>query len=265
MQDPDDGRSTATCRATRSPPAWSIWCCRSPRCRRASASSIEQLRADGRSLSSPPGAATAADAMREILTLLRIRTGHDFANYKPGTVHRRVARRMHLRHLPDLQSYARLPAREPRRSRDADEGTAHQRHQLLPRPGWRSTRSTTNGAAAASSTDKGAKRPGARLGAGVRHRRGSLFDRHAAGRAREAARRAAGSPGVRHRSRRAGDRGGARRPSTRTRTSPTCPRSGCSGSSCGRPAATGCGASCARWCCSRRTTSSAIRRSRTSI
>ena len=51
--------------------------------------------------------------MREILTVLRIRTGHDFANYKQGTVHRRVARRVHLRHLPDLQSYARFLRENP--------------------------------------------------------------------------------------------------------------------------------------------------------
>ena len=44
--------------------------------------------------------------MREILTLLRVRTGHDFSNYKPATVLRRVERRMDLRDLPDLQSYA---------------------------------------------------------------------------------------------------------------------------------------------------------------
>src|SRR5215204_1545760 len=66
-----------------------------------------QMSGDGRMTELPPGSATATDAMREILTVLRIRTGHDFANYKQGTVHRRVARRIHLRHLPDLQAYAR--------------------------------------------------------------------------------------------------------------------------------------------------------------
>ena len=73
----------------------------------------EQMRADGRSAELSPGAATDPEAMREILTMLRIRTGHDFANYKPGTVHRRVARRIHLRHLPDLQSYARFLRENP--------------------------------------------------------------------------------------------------------------------------------------------------------
>ena len=73
----------------------------------------EQMRTDGRSAELSPGAATDPEAMREILTMLRIRTGHDFANYKPGTVHRRVARRIHLRHLPDLQSYARFLRENP--------------------------------------------------------------------------------------------------------------------------------------------------------
>jgi two-component system, chemotaxis family, CheB/CheR fusion protein len=57
--------------------------------------------------------ATQADAMREILTVLRIRTGHDFSNYKPGTIQRRVARRIHLRELPDAQAYARYLRENP--------------------------------------------------------------------------------------------------------------------------------------------------------
>ena len=73
----------------------------------------QQMSADGRSAELSPGATAAPDAMREILNVLRIRTGHDFANYKPGTVHRRVARRIHLRHLPDLQAYARFLRENP--------------------------------------------------------------------------------------------------------------------------------------------------------
>ena len=73
----------------------------------------QQMPIDGRSADLPPGSATAVDAMREILTVLRIRTGHDFSNYKHGTVHRRVARRIHLRHLPDLQSYAKFLRENP--------------------------------------------------------------------------------------------------------------------------------------------------------
>jgi two-component system CheB/CheR fusion protein len=73
----------------------------------------QQMHTDGRSAELSPGTATASDAMREILTVLRIRTGHDFANYKPGTVHRRVARRIHLRRLPDLQAYGRFLRENP--------------------------------------------------------------------------------------------------------------------------------------------------------
>src|SRR5215203_1201253 len=61
----------------------------------------------------PDTDATFADGMREILTVLRIRTGHDFSNYKPGTIQRRVARRIHLRHLADVPSYARFLRENP--------------------------------------------------------------------------------------------------------------------------------------------------------
>jgi two-component system, chemotaxis family, CheB/CheR fusion protein len=45
-------------------------------------------------------------ALREILSKLRARTGHDFSSYKRGTVLRRIDRRMAIRQLPDLQAYA---------------------------------------------------------------------------------------------------------------------------------------------------------------
>ena len=53
------------------------------------------------------------DAMREVLTLLRVRTGHDFANYKTATLQRRVERRMNLRGVTTLPAYARLIRQEP--------------------------------------------------------------------------------------------------------------------------------------------------------
>jgi two-component system CheB/CheR fusion protein len=43
-----------------------------------------------------------------ILTLLRTVSGVDFRNYKPGTVRRRIARRMVLRRMESLAEYARL-------------------------------------------------------------------------------------------------------------------------------------------------------------
>jgi two-component system, chemotaxis family, CheB/CheR fusion protein len=44
-------------------------------------------------------------ALREIFTELRIRTGHDFSNYKRPTLLRRIERRINIRNLPDLPSY----------------------------------------------------------------------------------------------------------------------------------------------------------------
>jgi len=45
-------------------------------------------------------------ALREIFTQLRIRTGHDFTNYKRPTLLRRIERRINISGLPDLPSYA---------------------------------------------------------------------------------------------------------------------------------------------------------------
>lgn len=45
-------------------------------------------------------------ALREIFTQLRIRTGHDFTNYKKPTLLRRIERRINIRALPDLPAYA---------------------------------------------------------------------------------------------------------------------------------------------------------------
>jgi two-component system, chemotaxis family, CheB/CheR fusion protein len=46
------------------------------------------------------------NALRDVLTLVRIRTGHDFSNYKPATVLRRIARRMSIRQVATLDEYA---------------------------------------------------------------------------------------------------------------------------------------------------------------
>jgi two-component system CheB/CheR fusion protein len=45
-------------------------------------------------------------ALREIFTQLRLRTGHDFASYKRPTVLRRIERRITVRNQPDLPAYA---------------------------------------------------------------------------------------------------------------------------------------------------------------
>ena len=51
--------------------------------------------------------------MREVLTVLRIRTGHDFSNYKAGTLQRRVERRVHLLGLLDIHEYAKVLRENP--------------------------------------------------------------------------------------------------------------------------------------------------------
>lgn len=44
-------------------------------------------------------------ALREIFTQLRVRTGHDFTNYKRPTLLRRIERRITIRSLPNLTTY----------------------------------------------------------------------------------------------------------------------------------------------------------------
>lgn len=44
-------------------------------------------------------------ALREIFNELRLRTGHDFTNYKRPTLLRRIERRINIHNLPDLNSY----------------------------------------------------------------------------------------------------------------------------------------------------------------
>ncbi|MGI4869666.1 MAG: CheR family methyltransferase [Janthinobacterium lividum] len=55
-------------------------------------------------------------ALREIFTHLRVRTGHDFSNYKQATLLRRIERRINVRSLPDLPSYAAFLQQNPEES-----------------------------------------------------------------------------------------------------------------------------------------------------
>jgi two-component system, chemotaxis family, CheB/CheR fusion protein len=56
---------------------------------------------------------TDADALRDILLLLRTRTGHDFTNYKRPSLFRRIGRRMQVNGLSDLQAYLRALRQRP--------------------------------------------------------------------------------------------------------------------------------------------------------
>ena len=66
-----------------------------------------------------PRAADEADgeALQRILSHLRVRTGHDFSNYKKSTVRRRIARRMQVQRARDDGGLSRDPARQLRRRR----------------------------------------------------------------------------------------------------------------------------------------------------
>ncbi|HKE56387.1 MAG TPA: CheR family methyltransferase [Pyrinomonadaceae bacterium] len=56
---------------------------------------------------------TDEQALLEIFTQLRVRTGHDFSNYKRGTILRRIERRLGLRELPNLSAYSQYLKQQP--------------------------------------------------------------------------------------------------------------------------------------------------------
>ncbi len=45
------------------------------------------------------------EALRDVLTLLRLRTGHDFTQYKRPTLLRRITRRVQMHELRDIPAY----------------------------------------------------------------------------------------------------------------------------------------------------------------
>ncbi|MFN7948648.1 MAG: CheR family methyltransferase [Blastocatellia bacterium] len=54
-----------------------------------------------------------ADALRDLLALLRTRTGHDFSNYKRSTVLRRIERRLQVNEVRDIPAYLELIREQP--------------------------------------------------------------------------------------------------------------------------------------------------------
>jgi two-component system CheB/CheR fusion protein len=54
-----------------------------------------------------------ADVLQALLTILRIRTGHDFRHYKRGTVMRRIERRLQVNGVTDLDGYKRFIETHP--------------------------------------------------------------------------------------------------------------------------------------------------------
>ena len=61
----------------------------------------------------------------EILSLLRVRTGHDFSSYKPGTLRRRVERRLAMRGLATVTDYVEALRTQP------DEATSLMKELLI--------------------------------------------------------------------------------------------------------------------------------------
>lgn len=55
--------------------------------------------------SQPAGPIDEAEALREIFALLRVRTGHDFSNYKRATMLRRIGRRLQVHGLAEIGQY----------------------------------------------------------------------------------------------------------------------------------------------------------------
>ena len=52
-------------------------------------------------------------ALKKIFVLLRAQTGHDFSQYKPSTVNRRVERRMAVHQIDGVESYVRFLQQTP--------------------------------------------------------------------------------------------------------------------------------------------------------
>src|SRR5262245_5694990 len=72
----------------------------------------------------------ATEVFTSILSLLRVRSKHDFRNYKGQTLIRRTRRRMCLAHLDDYEQYLDY-LRAPRRDRRAGERPADLGHELF--------------------------------------------------------------------------------------------------------------------------------------
>ncbi|UJX41205.1 PAS domain-containing protein [Desulfovibrio sp. JY] len=56
---------------------------------------------------------TTENALRKICILLRAQTGHDFSQYKPSTIHRRIERRMAVHQIAALDAYIRYLQQTP--------------------------------------------------------------------------------------------------------------------------------------------------------
>lgn len=53
------------------------------------------------------------NTLSQIFILLRTQTGHDFSQYKPSTINRRIQRRMAVQHIEELSNYLKLLQQKP--------------------------------------------------------------------------------------------------------------------------------------------------------
>ncbi len=53
------------------------------------------------------------NALKKIFILLRAQTGHDFSDYKPSTIHRRIERRLAVHQINNTEDYVRLLQQTP--------------------------------------------------------------------------------------------------------------------------------------------------------
>ncbi|HJQ27280.1 MAG TPA: chemotaxis protein CheB [Blastocatellia bacterium] len=75
------------------------------------------LRQNAQRIVLPPAEAPprdpATDSLRDVLAMVRARTGHDFSNYKRSTVLRRIERRMQVSEVSDLPGYLQFVRHHP--------------------------------------------------------------------------------------------------------------------------------------------------------
>ena len=55
----------------------------------------------------------AENVMKELFILLRAQTGHDFSQYKPNTIHRRIERRMGVHQIESMDGYVKYVQQTP--------------------------------------------------------------------------------------------------------------------------------------------------------
>ena len=212
---PGDGASTTACRAPRSRPGWSTWCCRraeiAARAGRASPRTpSSRPRAAAASAEATPPSSPRDDQLARIFALLRSASGVDFTHYKLPTIHRRLQRRMVLHKITERRRSTSSTSGAPGRGPAPLPGHPDPRHPLLPRA--RVVRGARDGRLPADPREPARRRrrsasgcPAARPARRRTRSRSRCSSTSATGAERVP------DPDLRHRHQRAGDRARARR------------------------------------------------------